>query len=352
MRVTRGAVGRVWGGALAGLLCLFMSVLLGGCGSGGGNMATAPGNPSSGVGTVAVPTPTTTVHRHPAELQAIRDAIASQGAQWIADDTSVSESFEDVQDSRVLNGDIEEPEPRAALSSRAQVARAPFTSFSWRNRDGKDWCTTPKDQGKYGTCVSFASIGALELQIKIARGDAGLGVDLSEWCLWSEGTSKANPDPGGWSESKAATWLRDHGTVATTDCPYTPELFASFTSPLDTVKRHKISSYSWVSGATAMKAALVNGPLVGSMMVYPDFDLFYKGGIYEHVVTRDPRIDTYTVPSGSATGTHHAILVIGYDDVNGCWVCKNSSGPYWGEAGFCRIKYGGIDEGGYQYAVD
>jgi hypothetical protein len=38
--------------------------------------------------------------------------------------------------------------------------------------------------------------------------------------------------------------------------------------------------------------------------------------------------------------------IVGYDDVEGCWIVKNSWGTGWGEQGWFRIAYGdssGID---------
>jgi hypothetical protein len=39
------------------------------------------------------------------------------------------------------------------------------------------------------------------------------------------------------------------------------------------------------------------------------------------------------------------VTIVGYDDGQQCWICKNSWGPGWGESGFFRIGYGecGID---------
>jgi C1A family cysteine protease len=336
------------------LLFLCMSLSLSGC-SGGG---------STGGGAVT--------YHHNEELAKVQAAIQQQGAQWIAGETSVSESFEDIQDAQIMAGDEEPdlespdtatiPKPTDNTESvknlkNSQVHRdSAASTFSWRNKDNKDWTTAAKDQGHYGTCVSFATIGAFEMQIRIAKNDPTIAINLSEWCLWYEGTSKENPKPGGWDESAAAKRLKEKGTVTQLVCPYTPEKYPDFTEIASAEKRYKISSYSWVTGVDEMKKALAKGPLVGSMTVFPSFDNFYKGGVYSEVFTYDSNIDSYKDKLGNpAKGTVHAILIIGYDDNQSCWICKNSSGPGWGDNGYCLIKYGitgGIANQALQLSVD
>jgi hypothetical protein len=34
------------------------------------------------------------------------------------------------------------------------------------------------------------------------------------------------------------------------------------------------------------------------------------------------------------------VSCVGYDDNQGCWICKNSWGTGWGESGFFQIAYG------------
>ena len=36
---------------------------------------------------------------------------------------------------------------------------------------------------------------------------------------------------------------------------------------------------------------------------------------------------------------NHCVLIVGYDDVNQCFIVKNSWGTGWGEAGYFRIAY-------------
>ena len=94
----------------------------------------------------------------------------------------------------------------------------------------------------------------------------------------------------------------------------------------DHATSYKILNYGSVSATvSAIKDALVNyGPLVTTFSVYADF-FSYNGGIY-----------SYT--SGAYQGGH-AVLIVGYDDVNQCFIVKNSWGTGWGEAGYFRIAY-------------
>ena len=75
----------------------------------------------------------------------------------------------------------------------------------------------------------------------------------------------------------------------------------------------------------AIKNALnTYGPVNTTMEVYSDF-FYYSTGVYHYT-----------------TGTYeggHAILIVGYDDANQYFICKNSWGTGWGEQGFFRIAY-------------
>jgi hypothetical protein len=68
-----------------------------------------------------------------------------------------------------------------------------------------------------------------------------------------------------------------------------------------------------------------HGPLVACLDVYDDF-FSYGGGVYHHV-------------TGQKVGGH-CILVVGYSQSEGCWICKNSWNTTWGDTGFFKIAYG------------
>ncbi|MDP9123347.1 MAG: peptidase C1, partial [Pseudomonadota bacterium] len=79
------------------------------------------------------------------------------------------------------------------------------------------------------------------------------------------------------------------------------------------------------------------GPLVTLMSVYEDFN-YYSTGVYHYV-------------SGSLEGGH-AICVVGYDDPQQCWICKNSWNSTWGESGFFQIGYSECGIDATMYAVE
>ncbi len=61
------------------------------------------------------------------------------------------------------------------------------------------------------------------------------------------------------------------------------------------------------------------------MNVYEDF-FYYERGVYR-------------ASYGGYIGDH-AVCVVGFDDANSCWICKNSWGTGWGESGWFKIGYG------------
>ena len=80
-----------------------------------------------------------------------------------------------------------------------------------------------------------------------------------------------------------------------------------------------------------------HGSVEGGFTVYEDF-MSYSGGVYRHT-------------TGKALGGH-AIKIMGWgqDTANGgeYWLCQNSWGTVWGEAGYFKIATG---QCGIEYQV-
>lgn len=183
--------------------------------------------------------------------------------------------------------------------------------------------TPIKNQGKCGSCWAFAMTACVEAA-------HGGGLDLSEQQLVSCCTACMGCQ-GGYI-SPTGEWIRDNGGLVTENVyPYTSGTNGK-NGTCNTpggVKAYGISSVhdiDWWDPEQDVKEALDNGYAVDTgMYVYQDF-FNYKGGIYKHV-------------TGDLAGGH-AVVIVGYDDAQGCWIVKNSWGTGWGENGYFRIAYG------------
>ncbi|MGA1876137.1 MAG: C1 family peptidase [bacterium] len=201
--------------------------------------------------------------------------------------------------------------------------------FNWRDRDGYEWLTSIQDQGGCGSCWAFASISVMEAMQRIGFEDALLPVDYSEQFMvsCSEGTCSE-----GWYLDNTADFLRTTGVPREECFTYQArDLACENRCPEWESQIVKIPDWNWVGGfpqnnsLSMIKRKLMRGPLLGAMDIYEDF-MHYSHGVYEHV-------------EGEMLGAH-AIVIVGWDDKNNCWICKNSWGEDWGESGWFQIKMG------------
>jgi len=203
--------------------------------------------------------------------------------------------------------------------------------WDWRDVDGENWVTPVKNQGNCGSCWDFAAMGALESVIKIGENNSNFNPDLSEQYLLS-----CPPDSGGcdgWDAYYAYKYIAKNGGALTEDCfrYYASDSIPCYSKCPDWEENLvPITDYgiTYTPGREYMKSALIKyGPLVVDMAVYDDF-FSYRGGIYEHDGNE---------PVGDI---NHQVVLVGYNDNPGYWICKNSWGSNWGENGFFKIAYG------------
>lgn len=203
-------------------------------------------------------------------------------------------------------------------------------SVDWRLRWGWRWVTLPKNQNPCGNCWAFSAAGVVESMVRIEH---------SVWSVRSEGDLREGMGlhcaDGAWPNN-ALTWITTHG-IADPGCypyynydhAYTPTAdrggrttFVPANVVLPTARDQK----TWLDTV---------GPITIVFEVWHDFD-GYGGGVYVKS----------TNPSNYYRGLH-AVMIVGYDDANQCWICKNSWGQGWGESwngirGYFRIKYGEV----------
>jgi len=234
---------------------------------------------------------------------------------------------------------IEWEQEQAALESPSLAATYDLPlRVDWRSQDGQDWTTPVRHQGACGSCVAFATVGAIESRLEIAYNDPQLNPDLSEAHLYFCGSGRTCAQ--GWYPVSAMDASRDTG-VADEGCyPYVGQDQACAVCPDWESRVTKISRWEGLTDVNQMKQQLAeHGPFEATMAVYVDF-YYYTSGVYEY---SDGRLVGF-----------HAVTVVGYDDEGGYWIAKNSWGPNWGEAGWFRIAYGqcGIDDYVYVPVID
>jgi C1A family cysteine protease len=218
------------------------------------------------------------------------------------------------------------------------TGRAPST-WDWRdatyNSLTGDWTTPIKNQANCGSCYAFGPLASVESLIKIKQGDPDFSIDLSEQFIVSCGTEWMSGSilgcQGAYSPA-SYNFITTYGALPESCFPYVsgsgsvPPCSNKCSNWEDLIIQ--IDGWHTVASDTAsIKNALVQyGPLAAGMIVYDDFQ-GYNGGVYEH-------------PGSDPDPMNHVVAIVGYDDSQNCWICKNSWGTSWGEDGWFRIAYG------------
>ncbi|HUX98268.1 MAG TPA: C1 family peptidase [Candidatus Deferrimicrobium sp.] len=209
--------------------------------------------------------------------------------------------------------------------------------WDWREVKGSDWTTPVKDQGECGSCVAFATIGLVESRYKIFIGRPDVNLNLSEADLFFCGCGKCCIK--GWFIEPALKYVRDTGLLDEKNFPYEASYMPCPPSSDNYDRIVRISRFAQIYTEASAKEYLSKfGPLMVGMDVFDDFS-YYTGGIYRNV-------------SGPFLG-NHAIVIVGYNEKEKYWICKNSWGSGWGEGGWFKLGYGecGIGTKFWFYAV-
>jgi hypothetical protein len=277
------------------------------------------------------------------DIGQLRTTLAERQGRWEAGDTNVSHLAEPDKLRRLgyVPGPEDPPlEERELIArTRAQEAAAVTPkeagyppSIDWRNVGGSSYVSAIRDQGFCGSCVAFGTCATVEARARVVAGQPSLAIDLSEaqlfYCI---GGSHGRNCGNGWWPDQALEGVRDTGLVDEGCFPYTAGDQTCSLCPGWQQRATTISGWHRITSAADMKTWLAaNGPLTTCFTVYNDF-FAYRGGVYHHV-------------TGDRAGGH-CVSVVGYDDLQGYWICQNSWGAGWGESGFFRIAYGdcGID---------
>lgn len=258
-------------------------------------------------------------------IDQIKQAISSKGVKWTAGENWVTQLSP--EERRKLCGTILEPvDPsRAKLLTIPQIDNLP-SRLDWRDNNG-NWVTPPKNQGNCGSCWDFSAVAQVESWWKIYNHELGSMIDLSEQFILSCGD--AGTCNGGRIEL-ALDFVKKVG-VPTESCfkyQADDEVVCSQACEYWQDEAITIPGWGWITLSDDIidniKSAVYRHPVSAAFTVYTDFN-YYSGGVYEHVWGNEE--------------APHGILIVGWNDEEQSWICKNSWGSSWGDHGYFRIKW-------------
>lgn len=293
------------------------------------------------------------------DIANLEEAIKKRKLRWKPKETPLSKMdkekrknmlgalLEKEDEERILKK-MEEKKEKKNLALRAGGPVDPPSEWDWRDVSGVNWMTPIKDQRNCGSCVAFSVVGVLEMMIKRwAYNNSSVNPDYSEAHLYFCNNRRCTKAEGnyGWWVDQALDVLKKEGVSDEACMPYTAPPTQSCNVcpewPYDIVLT-KIKDWKYITDINEMKNILSeHGCMSAVMAVYTDF-FYYGSNVYE--VSWAPWVKFEGL---------HAITVIGYSDVDECWICKNSWNTTWGDQGYFRIAYGecGIDDGMYKMDI-
>ena len=265
------------------------------------------------------------------DIQKLNASLVRSRARWQSRQTRHS-TFSDQQKRDLLGVVVDRAALAAAMRPTAAASAPNFApAVDWRNHNGNH-VTPVKDQGGCGSCVSFCTSATVESMASIERGEL---LDLSEADLHF--CSSHGENCNGWWPDNAIAEVKARGIPDEASFPYAEAFNAPPPTPRCFVRPDrdrrvvKIRTSGTLSNVVDRKNYLSTvGPCCAVLHVFNDF-YSYANGVYHHVTGADMGL--------------HCVQVIGYSEIEQCWICKNSWGADWGNAGFFRIGYGeaGID---------
>lgn len=208
--------------------------------------------------------------------------------------------------------------------------------FDWRDVDGDNWMTPVKNQASCGSCWAFSAIGIVEPYYNFINNNPNLDLDLSEENLVSDCVVD---DCSGGIPGRSLKYIRDVGIVDEACMLYTATDSACETmcaNPIRYKVEMVVDDYDSLN-VDLLKFLLVNhGPVSVALQIL-SYKVWINDILYCHNL--------------EGNETDHAVVVVGYDDLEQYWIVKNSWGSNYGDGGYFKVGYNqcNIDTGYFAY---
>lgn len=243
-----------------------------------------------------------------------------------------------------LSGCVFEP-PKSPAPTMSFAAAAPVLGDPTvpRRVDLRAHCTAVEDQGRTNSCTANAVVGAMEYLY--AKRD-GRAPDLSRLFVYYN-TRRLNgtiPKDGGARISEAMAAALAYGACKAEIWPFDiARLMEQPPQPayMDAMG-HEAMQFARVPGVEGAVRALAQSlPVV--------FGCFLPRRCYDEAATTGRIPTTSPQERGSPPQFGHAMLLVGYDLPAKEFIVRNSWGPRWGDAGYCRLPF---EEAAYFAPID
>ena len=194
--------------------------------------------------------------------------------------------------------------------------------------------TEVEDQGQTSSCVANATAGAYEYMMKRHLGDDRYNVSRL-FIYWNARDKEGSTGKDGGSFiADAVSSLREKGACSEETWPFD---VGAVTSEPDEASFDEAKGFlveeaeSVATDLGTWRATLADGqPIIFGTKLFGSFDKQRKPG---HVP-----MPSSTESNRESHGAH-AMLCVGYSDVDKVFIVRNSWGSSWGDKGYCYMPY-------------